>query len=112
MIGGDSRANEIFLSALKIASADGRNAYLDDACRDDVALRQYLEALLQAHEHSQHLLESPVPRDQEETADVSSEQPSPMVGGRYKLLEPIGEGGCGCGVRGRADASRCGVAWR
>ena len=40
---------DIFSNALKIASADERSQYLDQACGDDVELRQRLDDLLRSH---------------------------------------------------------------
>src|SRR5262245_42890850 len=39
----------LFAEAMELASAPERAAYLDRACGNDQALRQHLEALLEAH---------------------------------------------------------------
>src|SRR5262245_13204997 len=64
-----AQAKAIFLAALE---KDGphRHAYLDAACGADAALRQRVEAMLQAHEASGELLERP---PAEMLADESTE---------------------------------------
>ncbi len=68
--------------------AEERAAYLDRACGSDPALRQRIEALLAAEHAAENFLEhSPA-------AAIPGEKPGDWIG-RYKLLEQIGEGGCG-----------------
>ena len=88
-----SNAEEIFHQASEMADSAERQAYLDEACRDNPQLRQEVEALLQAHEQAGDFLEnSPVDaRVTLDTTPLSVE--AGMVIGRYKLLEKIGEGG-------------------
>src|SRR6266568_1209465 len=64
------REIEVFNAALELPAAE-RGAYLDQICADDAALRQRVEELLQAGEQAGDRI------------------------GRYKLLQQIGEGGCG-----------------
>jgi hypothetical protein len=47
----------VFLEALDRATPADRAAYLDEACRADPAVRQQIEALLQAHERPDRLLD-------------------------------------------------------
>ncbi len=80
--------------------AGKRSAFLDAMCDGDAALRQRLEALLAAHEAAESLLaEPPVARIVAATIKLDlADVPDEAVGqtlGRYKLLEQIGEGGCG-----------------
>ncbi len=96
----------IFGAALDMPTGQ-RAAYLDQACAGDDALRQRVEAFLAVHAQAGAFLDKPAsgaerlagretPRDQEEA--LHSTLPSERVGdriGRYKLLEQIGEGGCG-----------------
>ena len=73
-----------------------RAAFLEQACSGDEKLRQRIEGLLQIHDQADDFLEHPpseMPRD---------DGLKPFVGekvvdriGRYKLLQQIGEGGCG-----------------
>src|SRR5262245_42004577 len=47
----------IFVAAMEIEPLAQRAAYLDRACAGDAALRQRVEALLQAHERTDHFLD-------------------------------------------------------
>jgi serine/threonine protein kinase/tetratricopeptide (TPR) repeat protein len=77
-------------------SAAGRKIYLDQACGDDAGLRARIEALLLAHDGAGNPLDTGpggVVRDA-----VARPLPGEKIGtliGRYKLLQRIGEGGCG-----------------
>src|SRR6266446_1421091 len=83
-------------------------AYLDEACAGDAALRQRVEELLQAGEEAGAFLQEPAPGAQRPSASATPPNPgatmritvapSEKAGdriGRYKLLQQIGEGGCG-----------------
>ncbi len=95
-----NREEVLFALALK-QPANDRAAFLDAVCPGDPALRQRIEALLAAHEAPDSLLaEPPVAKNVAATIrlDFAAEPPDEAVGqtlGRYKLLEQIGEGGCG-----------------
>src|SRR5260370_39628120 len=95
----------IFSAALELPSSQ-RGAYLDEACADDPALRLRLGTLLRFHEEAITFLENKAPGAQESPmgAEVPGATiritgaPSEKAGdhiGRYKLLQQIGEGGCG-----------------
>ena len=76
-----------------------RAAYLDEACAGDAALRQRVEELLQANEEAGAFLENsaaipPGPGGTVRYSVVPSEKAGDRIG-RYKLLQQIGEGGCG-----------------
>jgi serine/threonine protein kinase len=81
------REEAVFEAALKLAQ-EQRAAYLREVCGGDAQLRARVEALLQATEP---------PVGPEKTMAVSmqlTEKPGDRIG-RYKLLQQIGEGGCG-----------------
>ena len=98
----------IFAAALQWESPAQRAAYLDEACAGNPALRRRVEELLQASAEAQTFLERPAgqPRKPDPTAATAAmirfdppatpsiEGPGTRIG-RYKLLQQIGEGGCG-----------------
>src|SRR5204862_8204210 len=77
-------------------SVGERPAYLEPACRADAELHQRVERLLKAHDHAGDFLEHPSPEAVAEASPKISvgEKPGDRIG-RYKLLQQIGEGGCG-----------------
>jgi hypothetical protein len=97
----------IFATALELP-LDQRGAYLDQACAGDVALRRQVEALLRVHDDAGDFFEKlsavarPASAKGEMTGSsdtirlhiIPSEKPGDRIG-RYKLLQQIGEGGCG-----------------
>src|SRR3954466_3228214 len=85
----------IFTEALQLPSGE-RAGYLDRICGSDVELRRKVEALLSAHtEVGDFLEESPqgIPLPPRQGA-LAGEKPGDRIG-RFKLLQQIGEGGCG-----------------
>ena len=93
MIDPGDREIEVFSAALKLPVAE-RVAYLDQACAGDTALRQRVEELLQASDEAGAFLESPAAVPPEGTLRLPANKPGDRIG-RYKLLQQIGEGGCG-----------------
>ena len=85
----------IFAEALRLPP-EQRAAFLEQSTRGDAALRQRLESLLKAYEAGD-FLEQAVAPELQQTVKVSvalTEKPGDNIG-RYKLLQQIGEGGCG-----------------
>jgi|GEM_PF-1476080 len=94
-----SQDQEAALFALAVRKpVSERESFLQAVCGSDKPLRQRLGALLSAHEQPETLLAT-----QADTAPPTikldlDDAPDEAVGqtlGRYKLLERIGEGGCG-----------------
>ncbi|HXT38683.1 MAG TPA: protein kinase [Candidatus Angelobacter sp.] len=89
----------IFEDAVKLAP-DQRAAYLKEACGNDAQLRQRVERLLQAHDQTGGVLEKPPAAVSAKTFVITTdmvpvtEKAGDRIG-RYKLLQQIGEGGCG-----------------
>jgi eukaryotic-like serine/threonine-protein kinase len=86
----------IFDAAIELPP-ERRVAYLDTACAGDDALRQRVEALILAHELAGTFMDSPAQQLKPETIQLQL-PPSEKAGdqiGHYKLLQQIGEGGCG-----------------
>ena len=94
----------VFAAARRLPEAE-RAAYLDEACAGDPALRRRVEELLRVGEEADAFLQEPAPRAQRPDGDsaaptlaASLAVPGEKAGdriGRYKLLQQIGEGGCG-----------------
>ncbi|MEP6809543.1 MAG: protein kinase [Chthoniobacterales bacterium] len=90
-----SREIIVFNEALALPGGE-RDAYLNEACRDDAALHRRVAALLAAHTAAGGFLEEPRGGGGSGVNRLaSSEEKCGDHIGRYKLLEQIGEGGCG-----------------
>src|SRR3954470_13617696 len=91
---------EVFLAALEKDSAAERAAFVDAACAGNRALRERIEELLREQEKLGDFLETPALHETtqlaaaNDSAPAATEKPGDRIG-RYKLLEQIGEGGCG-----------------
>jgi hypothetical protein len=102
--GPDENSEEtIFSTALRLSPGLERAAYLEQACAGRDALRQRVETLLRASpdlcDFMEHAPGASLDNSQEEgahllTADAPEEWTGTRIG-RYKLLQKIGEGGCG-----------------
>src|SRR6187402_2699354 len=83
-----------FTEALQLPLAE-RAAYVEQACAGDPALNQRVNALLNAHDRAGEFMESDSPAAAgARSAEPVGEKPGDWIG-RYKLLQRIGEGGCG-----------------
>src|SRR5215213_8086629 len=94
----NEKANEMFLKATDIESDEERAAYLSEACGHDTDLRTSVDTLLKAHIAAGTFLNSPAVANgglvPEFDPPILLTPPGTVIG-RYKLLEPIGEGGYG-----------------
>jgi serine/threonine protein kinase/tetratricopeptide (TPR) repeat protein len=94
MIGSSQRDIEVFTEALQLP-AEERAAFLDRVCAPDGEQRRRIEALLSSNERAEGFLEERAGTMGEGRDKVTAgEKPGDSVD-RYKLLEQIGEGGCG-----------------
>jgi len=86
-----------------------RVAILDEACRDDAALRDEVEFLL-THEHTPLLIDRPIGEIAHTVLDVSTRLQKGQWVGRYQVDTLIGEGGMGQVYRAFEPSLRRGVA--
>jgi WD40 repeat protein/serine/threonine protein kinase len=81
---------DIFSEAAEITDPVARGAFLDSACKGDDTLRAKVERLLKAESSAGKFLRDP----SDTTAGLSPTKLGERIG-RYRLIEPIGRGGCG-----------------
>ena len=89
------RVKEIFLEAEGILDSSEQQRFLERACGGDPDLLGRVQRLLKAHQEGTDF----IPMDPQEQTKLADE-PAPREGegsiiGPYKLLQNIGEGGCG-----------------
>ena len=104
------REEALFEAARNLNDPAQREAFLDHACASDPALRRRLEALLAAETKAEKFFDESGPSDSPSGVEtgpqacapnptvrvslVEEQQPGTVIG-HYKLLQKIGEGGCG-----------------
>ena len=95
MTGDRKRDIEIFTEAIQLPREE-QSAFLDQACAGDDDLRRRVWALLASNERAGNFLEQPptVSISKGRANVAAGEKPGDRVGS-YKLLQQIGEGGCG-----------------
>ena len=76
-------------------SDDARARFLDDACGGDQEMRREIEALLDEQNQLGGFLESPALEVDTRSTTLETDSSESQFIGPYKLLQAIGEGGCG-----------------
>ncbi len=92
MNGPEKNEVDLFTEAMQLP-AEQRSAFLRAACGGNAELQANVEALLRAHVESGEFLEQ-APAEVKAQTKLPGEKAGDWVG-RYKLLQQIGEGGCG-----------------
>src|SRR5690348_18003748 len=104
------REESLFETARGLTDPARRRAFLDEACGEDAALRRKIDELVTAAERADEFFarcapalrpsangSNPMPAPGTDTSRATAgqqEKPSSRIG-PYKLLQKIGEGGCG-----------------
>src|SRR5579863_5277534 len=85
----------ILLEAVLKLPAEQRGPYLDRACAGDLPMRHRVQLLLDAFDRADTFMKEPAAPGRTSTLSPSpAQKPGDRIG-RYKILEQIGEGGCG-----------------
>jgi serine/threonine protein kinase len=106
------RAEEVFYAALDVKNSDERRAFLDRACAGDLNLRSTVEKMLGSQPDVERFFLDSIPAlkpsveicqslagasdaGKNNVAELSTDEKMGTRIGPYKLLQKIGEGGCG-----------------
>ncbi|RYD33742.1 MAG: serine/threonine protein kinase, partial [Verrucomicrobiaceae bacterium] len=94
----DSSLHTIFNGALDHEDPEERSRFLEVACGGDPERRGQVERLLEAHNEAggffSNTRKTPAAAENPGTGGLAAEKPGDTIG-QYKLLQQIGEGGCG-----------------
>jgi serine/threonine-protein kinase len=85
---------DIFHTALALAP-DERAAYFEQASDGDLALRQAVESLLQAHEETNNFMDTPAYQAAAEMLVDGGEFKAGQSVAHYRIVSLLGEGGMG-----------------
>src|ERR1043165_3546428 len=100
------REKTVFVEALEIADPGQRSQFLDKACGVDRALREQVEKLFALSQNAGDFFNQCAPALEKAEVDadqvlsaaeaaLESEIPETKCIGPYRLLQKLGEGGCG-----------------
>jgi serine/threonine protein kinase len=95
MPSSQNREEALFRAAVELPPGIARRAFLEQACAGDSALRQRLDALLAAHDEPDNLSPKGAPATMKLDLPDAPDEAVGQTLGRYKLMERLGEGGCG-----------------
>jgi serine/threonine protein kinase len=91
-----NREKEIFEQAVELASPDERSRHAREACGGDADLLARVQTLLRAYDQLGGFMEGGMGAEATVTLpSAAGPERTGTVIGRYKLLQKIGEGGCG-----------------